>query len=56
MVVGKGGGLLDNELVRQLAQTGDTYHRTASLKGSIIFVLIGMILVAMCLTIIYLVF
>ncbi len=56
MAAGKGGGLLDVELVRQLAQTGDTYHGKARLKDSVIYVLMGMILVAICLGVILLVF
>ncbi len=55
MAAGKGGGLLDAELVRQLAQTGDTYHGKANLKNSVIYVLISMILIAICLGVILLV-
>ncbi len=56
MAAGIGGGRLDEELVRQLAQTGDTYHGTASLKDSVIYVIISMMLIAMCLAIMWLVF
>jgi hypothetical protein len=52
MVAGNGGGLLDVELVRQLAQTGDTYHGEANLKDTVIYVLVSMTLVAIVLGII----
>jgi len=55
-MVGHGGGLLDDELVRQLAQTGDTYHRSVGLKDSVIYVLISMMIVALCVFIFLLVF
>lgn len=42
----KGGGLLDVELVRQLAQTGDTYHGTPDPKHSFISLLLTMTLIA----------
>ncbi len=42
----KGGGLLDVELVRQLAQSGDTYHRTPDPRHSIIYLLLIMMLMA----------
>ncbi len=56
MAAGKGAGLLDDELVRQLAQTGDTYHGKATLRDSVIYVLIGMIVVTVCVLIFLLVF
>jgi len=56
MVAGQGGGLLGSELARQLAQTGDTYHGKADLKDSVIYALMGMILVAILLGIILLTF
>jgi hypothetical protein len=49
MVAGKGGGLLDAELVRQLAQTDDTYHAKAGLKDSVVYVLVSMTLMAIVL-------
>jgi len=56
MAAGKGGGLLDAELVRQLAQTGDTYHGKANLKDSVIYVLISMMVVAVCVSVFLLLF